>query len=207
MRSARVGGSRPRSDWDNDPISTARLAWELGEAIEDYDWVLTANTIAGWARKLWDFDDWSRHPGRSLGTATQIGISMGVARAYKGTDKLVVDVQPDGDLLFDPGTMWTIAANELPMLIVMFNNRSYHNDCEHQRKVAVDLNRDESRANVGMDLDAPAPDFAAMARSFGLEAVGPVERPEELRPALDRAVAYSTETRKPILVDVITDFR
>lgn len=192
---------------DEVPISTARFALELGEAIKDHDWVLTAGTIAGWARKLWDFDDWSRHPGRSLGTATQIGISMGVARAYKGTDKLVVDVQPDGDLLFDPGTLWTIAANELPMLIVMFNNRSYYNDCEHQRKVAIDRGRDVSRAHIGMDLHTPAPDFAAMAASFGIESFGPIEDPAELRPTLDAAVARIMETRRPVLVDVITAHR
>jgi acetolactate synthase I/II/III large subunit len=215
MEAARAELDSLRSGWreqaqgdrDNVPISTARLAWELGEAIDGEDWVLTANTISGWARKLWDFDDWSRHPGRSLGTATQIGISMGVARAYKGTDKLVVDVQPDGDLLFDPGTMWTIAANELPMLIVMYNNRSYYNDCEHQRKVALDRGRDPGRANIGMDLDAPAPDFAAMARSFGIEAFGPIEDPDELRDTLDRAVTRIKETRQPILVDVLTAFR
>lgn len=192
---------------DDVPISTARFALELGEAIRDYDWVLTAGTIAGWARKLWDFDDWSRHPGRSLGTATQIGISMGVARAYKATDKLVVDVQPDGDLLFDPGAMWTIAANELPMLIVMFNNRSYYNDCEHQRKVAIDRGRDVSRAHIGMDLNAPSPDFAAMARSFGMEAYGPIEDPEELAETLKLAVARVMETRCPVLVDVVTAVR
>jgi benzoylformate decarboxylase/acetolactate synthase-1/2/3 large subunit len=192
---------------DDVPISTARFALELGEAIQDHDWVLTAGTIAGWARKLWDFDDWSRHPGRSLGTATQIGISMGVARAYKGTDKLVVDVQPDGDLLFDPGTMWTIAANELPMLIIMFNNRSYYNDCEHQRKVAVERGRDVARAHIGMDLNGPAPDFAAMARSFGIESYGPIEDPAALRETLDMAVARIMETRKPVLVDVITAVR
>lgn len=196
-----------RKDWDVSPLSTARLAWELGEAIDGEDWVLTANTLSGWTRKLWDFDEWSRHPGRSLGTATQIGISMGVARAYKGTHKLVVNVQPDGDLLFDPGTMWTIAANELPMLIVMYNNRAYYNDWEHQLKVARDRGRDESRANIGMDLDEPAPDFAAMARSFGIDAFGPIDHPDELRTTLDEAIALIKETRRPVLVDVITQHR
>ena len=67
--------------WDDDPISTARLAWELGEAIDGEDWVLTANTLEEWTRKIWDFDRPYRHPGKSLGTATQIGIAseLGVA--------------------------------------------------------------------------------------------------------------------------------
>ncbi len=74
--------------------------------MRNYDWVLTAGTSRGWARKIWDFDKPYRHPGDSLGTATQIGISLGVALAYKGTGRLVVDLQPDGDLMFDLGTLW-----------------------------------------------------------------------------------------------------
>jgi len=64
--------------------ATPRLAREVWDAVRDHDWVLTAGTAAGWARKLWDFDAPHRHPGRSLGTATQIGISLGVALAHPG---------------------------------------------------------------------------------------------------------------------------
>jgi benzoylformate decarboxylase/acetolactate synthase-1/2/3 large subunit len=46
--------------------------------------------VAGRALWLWDFDAPYRHPGRSLGTATQIGISLGVALAHRGTGRLVV---------------------------------------------------------------------------------------------------------------------
>ena len=62
-------------------MTTGRLAWEIGEVIKDEDWVLTANTLRDWTRKLWDWDKPYRHPGHSLGTATQIGISLGVALA------------------------------------------------------------------------------------------------------------------------------
>jgi acetolactate synthase I/II/III large subunit len=48
--------------------------------------------------------------GRSLGTATQIGISLGVGLAYRGTGRLVVDLQPDGDLMFDAGALWVATA-------------------------------------------------------------------------------------------------
>ena len=86
---------------DRSPVSTARLAAEVWEVIRDTDWVLTAGTASEWAKKTWDFDQPHRHPGRQLGTATQIGISLGVALAHKGTGRLVVDLQPDGDLMFD----------------------------------------------------------------------------------------------------------
>src|SRR5581483_2124726 len=79
-----------RKDWDASPISTGRLASEVWDAIKGEDWVLTANTLEEWSLKLWDFDKPYRHPGKSLGTSTQIGISLGVALAHKGTGRLVV---------------------------------------------------------------------------------------------------------------------
>src|SRR5680860_886023 len=111
-----------KDDWDLSPVSTARLAAEVWEVVKDYDWVLTAGTASGWAHKTWDFDKAYRHPGDSLGTATQISMSIGVALAHKDSGKLVVDLQPDGDLMFDPGALWVAAYHKIPMLVVMFNN-------------------------------------------------------------------------------------
>jgi benzoylformate decarboxylase/acetolactate synthase-1/2/3 large subunit len=85
------------------PVATSRLAEEVWAVVKDHDWVLTAGTASEWASRSWDFDRPYRHAGRSLGTATQIGISLGVALAHKGSGKLVVDLQPDGDLMFDLG--------------------------------------------------------------------------------------------------------
>src|SRR5713101_4605400 len=45
-----------REDWNASPIMLPRLAAEVWEAIKDEDWVLTANTLEEWTRKLWDFD-------------------------------------------------------------------------------------------------------------------------------------------------------
>ena len=73
-------------------------------------------------------------PAGSSGTATQIGISLGVALAHKGTGRLVVDIQPDGDLMFDVGALWVASRYRLPMLVVMYNNRAYYNDWEHQER-------------------------------------------------------------------------
>ncbi len=69
-------GWRAQAERESDemPVSTSRLATEVWEAVKEYDWVLTAGTAAEWAPKIWDFDQPYRHPGRSLGTATQIGI-------------------------------------------------------------------------------------------------------------------------------------
>jgi acetolactate synthase-1/2/3 large subunit len=193
-------------DWDASPITLPRLASEVWSAIKDEDWVLTAGTLENWARKLWDFDEPYRHPGRSLGTATQFGISMGVALAHREAKRLVVDLQPDGDLMFDAGAMWVAAKHRIPMLVVMHNNRAYYNDWEHQIRMAKLRGTPLERAHIGMDLDDPAPDFAAMAKSMGWYAEGPFESPEGLGAALERAIAR-VKAGQPALLDTVTQKR
>jgi benzoylformate decarboxylase/acetolactate synthase-1/2/3 large subunit len=185
------------------PVATSRLAAEVWEVVKDYDWVLTAGTASDKAPRVWDFDEPYRHPGRSLGTATQIGISLGVALAYKGTDKLVVDLQPDGDLMFDLGALWIAAYHKLPMLTVMFNNRAYYNDWEHQIRMAHHRGTDVDRAYIGMEIGKPAPDFAAVARALGWHGEGPIEDPEQVQAAVRRAAEVVRTERRPALVDVV----
>ena len=185
------------------PVSTARLAAEVWEVVQEHDWVLTAGTAAEWALRTWDFDQPYRHPGKQLGTATQIGISLGVALAHKGSGRLVVDLQPDGDLMFDAGALWVASRYELPLLCVMFNNRAYYNDWEHQERLARQRGTPVARAHIGMAIDTPAPDFAALATSFGWWAEGPIEHPDDIQDAVRRAAAHVQRTGLPALVDVV----
>jgi acetolactate synthase I/II/III large subunit len=191
-----------RKNWDAEPMTPARLAHEVWEIIRGEDWVLTAGTLQEWARKLWDFDRPYRHPGRYLGTGTQIGMSLGVALAHKDKGRLVVDLQPDGDLMFDAGALWIAARYRIPFLVVMFNNRAYLNDWEHQIHVSEHRGTPVERAHVGQDIVDPPPDFAQLARSMGWYAEGPVERPQDVAAALRRAIA-EVKAGKPALVDTV----
>ena len=183
-------------------MTESRLAHELWPVIQREDWVLTANTLKEWVHKVWNFEKPYRHIGRELGTGTQIGISIGVALAYKGTGKLVIDLQPDGDLMFDHGALWTPIKYKIPMLIVMYNNRAYYNDWAHQIHMAHQRGTDPARAYIGMDLEGPSPDFAHIAKGIGWYAEGPIEDPAEVGPAVTRAIAQ-VKAGKPALVDTI----
>ena len=195
-----------RQDWDASPITLPRLASEVWDAIKGEDWVLTAGTLEDWTRKIWDFDKPYRHPGRSLGTATQIGISLGVALAHRDAGRLVIDLQPDGDLMFDAGALWVAAKHRIPLLVVMHNNRAYYNDWEHQIRMARQRGTPLERAHIGMDLVDPAPDFAAMAKSMGWYAEGPIDQPAEIPAALQRAIKR-VKAGQPALLDTITQKR
>ena len=137
----------------------------------------------------------------------QIGISLGVALAHRGSGRLVVDLQPDGDLLFDGAAPWIAAAHRIPLLVVMVNNRAYYNDWEHQIRIARARGSDLERAHVGVAIDAPAPDFGGLARAFGWHAEGPIEDPAAIGPAVRRAAAVVLGEGRPALVDVVTAHR
>jgi thiamine pyrophosphate-dependent acetolactate synthase large subunit-like protein len=192
-----------RKDWDASPMTAARLASEVWNVVKGEDWVLTGADLEDWTMRLWDIDSPKRFPGHALGTATQISTALGVGLAYRGTDTLVVDIQPDGDLMFDPGALWTAANSRIPLLAVMYNNRAYYNDFEHQIRVAHHRGTPVENARVAQEIDDPAPDFAAMARSMGWYAEGPITDPNEAGAAIARAAAHVKERRMPALVDTI----
>jgi acetolactate synthase-1/2/3 large subunit len=195
-----------KENWDASPITLPRLAHEVWQQIRKYDWVLTAGTLDEWARIVWDFDKPYRHPGKSLGTATQIGISLGVALAHRGKGRLVIDLQPDGDLMFDAGSLWVAAKHRIPMLVVMYNNRAYYNDWEHQIRMAKLRGTPVERAHIGMDMSDPEPDFATLARSMGWYAEGPIDKPSGVAAALKRAIR-KVQAGQPALIDTITQKR
>jgi acetolactate synthase-1/2/3 large subunit len=195
-----------RENWDASPITLPRLATEVWNVIKNEDWVLTAGTLDDWARIIWDFDKPYRHPGKSLGTATQIGISLGVALAHRDAGRLVVDLQPDGDLMFDAGALWVAAKHRIPLLVVMYNNRAYYNDWEHQIRMAELRGTPVERAHIGMDMSDPDPDFAKLAQALGWYAEGPIDDPKRVAAALRRAIA-KVKSGQPALIDTLTQKR
>jgi benzoylformate decarboxylase/acetolactate synthase-1/2/3 large subunit len=193
--------------WDDTPVSTARLAAEVWDAVKDHDWVLAPGTASEWAYRGWDLDRPYRHVGKTLGTGTQISIAIGTALAHRDAGRLVVDLQPDGDLLFDPQALWTAAYHRIPLLVVMFNNRAYYNDWLHQERMARVRGTPVENAYLGMEIDKPAPDFANIARSFGWHGEGPITDPGAVGAAVRRAAEVVLKEGRPALVDVICQYQ
>ncbi|MGH7834162.1 MAG: thiamine pyrophosphate-binding protein [Candidatus Binatia bacterium] len=190
-------------------ISTAFLAYGIGEAIKKEDWVLVNGSSNGWARRLWPFNKPNQFLGASGGAGVGYGASaaIGAALALQGTGKLCVDIQSDGDLLMTSSSLWTAAKHRIPLLIIMHNNQSYYNSEEHGLEVAKFRKRPVENAGIGTHVDDPAVDFAKLAESFGVFGTGAVRRPEELQPAVEKALKHVKEKKLPALVDVISEPR
>ncbi len=193
--------------WAQKPIATARLAAEIWETIRDQDWVLAHGSLSGWERRLWEVSDGARFIAGGGGTGTGMGVAMGVALAFRGTGKVCISIQNDGDLLYTPGSLWTAAHHGIPMLIVMFNNRSYYQDVGHQLAITRMRQRALDNVGVGVSLEGPATDFATLAKSFAIYGEGPILNPEEIRPALERGLRVVKEKGAPALIDTITQPR
>jgi thiamine pyrophosphate-dependent acetolactate synthase large subunit-like protein len=186
------------------PLAPAVLAAEIWDVIKDEDWVLANGTGKGWARRLWDWDP-ARSYGGSGGAGLGYGLpaALGVTLAHRGSSKVCVNLQADGDLLYVVSGFYTAAHHSLPLLTVMFNNRTYGNDEEHQDAMAKARGRPVENKVVGIRIDDPAPDFAKIAQGFGVHAEGPIDDAKDVGPALRRALRVVKDGR-PAVVDVLT---
>ena len=193
--------------WDQTPTSTARLASEIWEVIKDEDWVLVHGSLSGWERRLWDVSDESRWVAGGGGTGTGMGVAMGAALAFRGTDKVCVSIQNDGDLLYTAGSLYTLAHHDIPMLVVMFNNRSYYQDVGHQTAVASNRERSVETVGIGVNIDAPFTDFATLAQSFGLAGIGPILNAEDIGPALKQGLEIVKNEKRTCVIDTIVQPR
>lgn len=193
--------------WDGSPLSTARVAAELWDQIKTKDWSLVSRSdgMSDWAWKLWDFQKYYHHIGQSgsVGVGYSNPASVGAALANKKFGRLSINLQNDGDFMFSPGTLWTAAHHQIPMLTVMHNNRAYNQEVMWTARVAAQRNRDVSRSAFGNVINSPNIDYAQLAKSMGWYAEGPIENPRDLGPAIKRALAV-VEKGQPALLDTIT---
>ena len=190
--------------WDASPISTPRVSAETWNAIKGERWSLAVGDRLPWPRRLWPMTEHHQMLG---GTGAQgVGYcgpaSLGVALANKSKGLFTVNFQPDGDLMFSPGVLWTAAHHRIPILIVMFNNRAYHHETMHLQNMAAVHKRRPDRAWVGTVLNDPPIDFAKLAQAQGVWAEGPITDPAKLGPALKRAVEV-VKRGEPALLDVV----
>jgi acetolactate synthase-1/2/3 large subunit len=196
--------------WDSSPISTARISAELWAQIKNEDWSLVSsvNSASRWPLRLWSFDKYHQYIGGSGGEGQGYGApaTAGAALANKKYGRLSVSIQGDGDLMYAPGILWTMAHHRIPLLSVMQNNRAYHQELMHVQRMACRHNRGIDRANIGTTLQDPNIDFAKVAQGMGVYAEGPITDPKDLGPAIHRAIEV-VKGGSPALLDVVTEPR
>ncbi|MBV9984556.1 thiamine pyrophosphate-binding protein [Bradyrhizobium sp.] len=132
------------------------------------------------------------HALASGGIGWGLPASVGVSLAHP--TRPVVCFSGDGSAMYSIQALWTAAHHKLPLNVVIANNGGYR--IIKQRLLA--FHGDDHY--VGMDFADPPVDFAAMARSLGLEAMR-ISDPGELQPKLSDAFARPGAKLIEVMVD------
>jgi thiamine pyrophosphate-dependent acetolactate synthase large subunit-like protein len=156
-------------------IQPAQMVHALRQAVGDRPASLL-HTAVSWNAELWPL----RHPldyiggsgGAGIGAGP--GISVGGALALRGSGRLPVSVCGDGDFLMGATALWTTVHYNIPLLVVVANNRSFFNDELHQERVARMRNRPVENRWIGQRIADPEVDIAQLARAQGALGFGPV---------------------------------
>jgi len=187
---------RIRDGWDETPIHPARLVRALDKLLEREALIVNESPTSKdvlmsnldfTAGRSYFSNSSAGHLGWGLGAA------MGATLASPG--RRVVACLGDGSTMFGIQGLWTLAKYRIPLVVIVFNNRAYmavknqFRGPEEKIRIAAEL----GAALVGPDLN-----FARLADCFGIFSQR-VEQPEQIEPALKRAVEQSG----PALVDVV----
>ena len=193
--------------WDEKPISQARFFSEINKRVQGKSWALVSSHGRRW-REAIDVTEPAHGMGGGRGGGVGYGLpsSIGSALGFKGSGRLCVSMIGDGDFLMTSNSLWTAAKYQIPLLVVVLNNHSYYNDEEHQERMARWRQRPIENKGIGIRIEDPVPDLTAIARALHVDGFGPITEPDQLGPALDKAIAI-VESGKPAVVDVITQPR
>jgi thiamine pyrophosphate-dependent acetolactate synthase large subunit-like protein len=199
-----------RAGWDGSPVSTARIYAELWPHIMNEDWCLASPSSfsGGHHAQLWDHNKpWSYLGGQDAGgMGYGAPASVGAALAAKSRNRIVINIQTDGDLNYAPGVLWTAVHHELPMLTIMHNNRAWHQELMFVEYMTGVRGRGTDRGHIGNALRDPFIDYRKMADAYGMKGEGPISDPTKLAAAFKRGVD-TVKSGKPYMIDVITQPR
>ena len=124
------------------------------------------------------------------------GLPVALGAALAAPDRKVVALQADGSGMYSLQALWTMARENLDVLVVVFANRRYRIlDVEMQRTGAGPIGW---KADRMLDLSGPELDWVALARGHGVEAV----RAESL-PEFTAFVMSAFNRRGPFLIEAV----
>lgn len=202
LRQSRLQVGRDR--WSDAPLSHERLGMELEQHLHAEAIVVHEADSARIALNYLTFGPGRKSlytiSGLNMGWAASAALGVKLARP----DHQVVALIGDGGFMFGGAQLfWTAARYEIPVIIIVVNNRSY--DGERTRLWA----RGSRQAEVGRDmicyLGDPDIEFGQLAAAYGVPALQ-VVHPDDLAPALARASDYSRDGA-PVLLEVMVGRR
>jgi acetolactate synthase I/II/III large subunit len=196
--------------WDASPIAVPRMYAEVHNLVKGDAFSIVGPTgqMGSWSQRLWDLDHPLHYNGGSgaSGVGYQMPAAVGAALAARDQGRYAINFQGDGDLMVQPGSLWTAAHHKIPLLTIVHNNRAWHQEAMHLQRIANRRERQPEHATLGTLINNPNIDYAKLAQSFGVYGEGPISNPDQLGPALARALKV-VRNGMPALVDVVSQPR
>ena len=192
---------RVEERWDVRPMSTERMMTEVARALPP-DTIITDDSITtrDSVHGAMDFNE----PGSVFGErGGAIGWGMGAALGIKLAhwDRPVVAIVGDGSSMMTVQALWTAANENIPVVYVICNNRTYR-----ILKLSMNTYQTQIRGQdapsgryVGMDFPVPL-NIAGIAEAIGVYG-RKIEDPTEIGPAMRHAL----ELGKPAVLDMVID--
>ena len=193
-------GARLRQRWGQHPMSPERMMTELARAMPA-DAIIVDDSLSSKdaLHGAVEFNEADSIFGERIGAiGWGMGSAMGVKLAHPG--RPVIAVVGDGSAMMTVQALWTAANENIPVVYLICNNRSYR-----ILKLNMDIYKTqvlgEARPEEYLGMDFPLPlNIAGIANAIGVYG-RTIEDPEELGPAIRQAV----ELGRPVALDVVID--
>ncbi|MGI8837746.1 MAG: thiamine pyrophosphate-dependent enzyme [Pyrinomonadaceae bacterium] len=177
---------------DDIPIKPQRVAWELSElAAEDAIISTDSGTITTWIARHFKIKRNQKFSCSGTLATMAPGLPYAIAAKVAFPERQSIAFVGDGGFTMLMGEFLTAVKYNLPIIVVIIKNNTLG---QIKWEQIVFLGNPE----YGCELHNP--DFARFAEACGGLGIT-VEKPDEIRPALERAIAAG----KPAIVEVVVD--
>jgi acetolactate synthase-1/2/3 large subunit len=173
-----------------DGMDFALVVEALSNALGD-DVILTMDSgnFSSWVHLLWPFTG-REQVLAAIGGAMGLGLPAAISAALRVSDKAVIAFVGDGGIMMTGNELSIAVARQLPIKLVIANNRSFGTIRLHQEKAYPERVSATNLSN---------PDFTLWARSFGAWAET-LDSPEQAKDIVARFLAQ----KGPAVLNVLT---
>ncbi len=176
-------------------LQMGQLMAHVGEVLpSDTVWCNGAGNFATWVHRFWPFTSYGSQLAPTSGSMGY-GFPAAVGAKRLWAERSVVCIAGDGDFLMHGQEFATAVQYHLPVVVLLIDNGMYGTIRMHQE-------REFPERMIGNELANP--DFARLCEAFGGFGAR-VERTAEFGPALEAALRFTNEQRRPAVLHLRID--
>jgi thiamine pyrophosphate-dependent acetolactate synthase large subunit-like protein len=190
--------------FDHVPLTWECLSFEINAALDRDAYVVEEFGTEGPKSLQWfPFAKGEKTKiGRTTGYALGWGVGASIGVKLARPDNQVVCLQGDGGFLFGQSeALWSMSRYDVPIIVVIFNNRSYNET--RGRMFASGGRQAELKKDMLSYLGDPDVDFVSIAKAYNIKGEQ-VQSRDQIKAAMPRAIKATREGR-PYLIDALVE--